>query len=444
MKRLRGITDAVTVEDFRKAIRRAAEGHSHKREIIDILNHEKEVAEDLYSAYRDGSYVSRLKYRQLEKTNNNGKHRHIDSPETVTRIYQHFFLEKVEPVYFSKDNGNALNCKKGCGITAKDPRKSVLHRMKAVYFGRPELQAALVMDQRKCYDHISVPVFRRALRLLVDDRAFVDFAVDVVFVNGRLPIGTPTSPMAHHIVMLAFDIWAREISEDCVRYADDNVLFFRTKEEAQRARWRVANWWWYELGIRVKRQTVRVVPLSEPLDFCGYVFHRGGGGHSRGYVGVRPSTLRRARRATGRNWGSYFGILQHADCFGEMKRIEQEMNLSALTNRVKIQRKLDAPHMDIKDVCGKVVTIMDYELRRDKDNRPDWVKLLLSVPAEDGTGFLAREVHGGFQYLAQFLEAAEATFGGREAIIPIEGAVIENQCGYIFKDSTNQIKTFDK
>ena len=84
----------------------------------------------LYNAFRNDSYKSLLKYRKMEKTNNNGKKRCIDSPNLTTRIYQYVYLNKIEPVYFSKDNLMGLNCKKGCGITSSIDYKSVLHRRK--------------------------------------------------------------------------------------------------------------------------------------------------------------------------------------------------------------------------------------------------------------------------------------------------------------------------
>ena len=439
MHRVSDITGRVTVDDFKDAIHSAADGHLSKPEIKDALANVSGLAAYLYGLYRDGSYSGKLEYSQLTKVNNNGKVRHIDSPARDTRILEHFGINQLWPIYAAKDNGNGLNCKPGAGITAKDPRKSVIHRMKSVYYGRLDLQYALVIDQRRCYAHFRPAVFRRMLRKIVDDRQFVDFFTDVTFVDDKLPVGTPTSPLAHHVAMLTFDIFARELAPESLRYADNCIFFFQTKEEAQQAKWRVKNFWWYELGIRAKRQDTRVLSLDEPLDFCGYVFHRGGGGHSRGYVGVRSSTLARARKATPRNWGSYFGILQHADCYSEMLKIQREMKLSQLTNKIKLTRNLDAPNIAIKDVLDKEITIVDYELRCDGEGKPNWIKMLVGIPSEDGR-VLAREIHGSYQYIVDFLAQAEKMLGGKEAIIPIENAVIQNQCGYIFKDSTNQLQ----
>ena len=49
-----------------------------------------------------------------------------------------------------------------------------------------------------------------------------------------------------------------------------------------------------------------------------------------------------------------------------------------------------------------------------------------------------REFHGNYQGIIRFLLAAERAFG-KDAILPLEEVEIENQCGYIFKGSTNQL-----
>lgn len=51
---------------------------------------------------------------------------------------------------------------------------------------------------------------------------------------------------------------------------------------------------------------------------------------------------------------------------------------------------------------------------------------------------LAYEFHGNYQGIIQFIAACEKAYG-KTAILPMEELEIENQCGYIFKGSTNQM-----
>ncbi len=244
--RIVDIFDNITEKDVNLAIDRAIHKHMNKREVISFLDNRPSNCKQLYSALKDGSYINILSYKYLEKTNKNGKDRDISSPTLETRIYQHLLLNLLEPTYYQKDNNYGLNCKKKSGITATDKKRSVVHKMKNIFYDRLDLSYCLVIDQRKCYEHIKEKYFRKAIKKIVADKKLIDFAVNVCFVNNKLPIGTPTSPFAHHILMLSFDYFAKSLTKECVRYADDNFLAFHTKEEAQQAKWRIKNFWWYE------------------------------------------------------------------------------------------------------------------------------------------------------------------------------------------------------
>lgn len=447
MKKATDIFSSIDVDTIKRAAERAFEGHTGETEVLRFLGDFDVKCNELYNMLIDGSYKSVLSYRKLQKTNSNGKERNIDSPTLVTRIYQHLFLELIEPIYYSKDNGIGLNCKKGCGPTSKNKRKSIIHRLKSLFYDQLDLEWALVIDQRKCYEHIKPKVFRRSMRRLVFDPVFIDFAVSVSFVKGKLPIGTPTSPMVHHIVMLGFDYFVGEMAPFAIRYADDVLVAFQTREEAQAAKWRIKNYWWYMLGIRSKRHTATVVHLDSPVDFCGYVFHRNNRGrseHDKSYVRLRNATVARAKRCrTVESWASYYGLMKHIDAFNLMSKIENKMKLKDLTSKIRIDRSMDARNIEIRDLVGIQISIYDYEIRTNSQKQPNWIKCLVGFDeVVDGqrTGKIeAREFHGNYQGIIQFLLACELEFGKKE-LLPLEEVEIESQCGYIFKGSTNQLK----
>ena len=357
MKRFSDIFDSINIDIIKEAVVRASDRHGWKTEVIRFNENLDANCNMIYNNLLDDGYLSFIKYKKLERVNGNGKVRKIDSPTFVTRIYQHLFLLLIEPVYYSKDNMTGLNCKPGCGITSNTRRKSVVRLLKGLFYDRLDLEWALIIDQRKCYDHITVKIFRKAMRRIVNDRKLIDFAVNVCFVNGKLLIGTPTSPMVHHIVMLGFDYYAKSISPFVVRYADDVIMAFHTKEDANASKWRVKNYWWYNLGIRAKSNTTRISSLYDSIDFCGYVFHRNGmdiSAHNKGYVSVRERTVNRAKICgSDDKWASYFGIFKHADSFNLALRIEKDMKLKDLTSKIKIDRSMDARNIDIKGLIDK-------------------------------------------------------------------------------------------
>lgn len=61
---------------------------------------------------------------------------------------------------------NGLNCKPGFGITASSKSRSLIKKMKHVYYDRLDLKYCLVIDQRKCYNHVKTKCLEKYLRTL--------------------------------------------------------------------------------------------------------------------------------------------------------------------------------------------------------------------------------------------------------------------------------------
>lgn len=439
----------VTKEIVLAAMANAAKGHSNKDEVGRMMANADAYAESVLASISNGEYRKQLKYRKLIKQNPNGKVRHIDSPLLFTFVLQHLFNIMAKPLYDWHDNRNGINCKPGCGITSSDKSNSVIHRLKHLVYDRRDLNYCLIIDQRKCYEHIRPKVFRKAMRKLTDDRELIEFGIAVSFVENHLPIGTPTSPLLHHIVMLDFDQWSKQAAPFATRYADDCISATYTKDDANALKWRVQNYWWYNLQIRAKASAIRLQPLTKELSYCGYVVRRnpdkGVAEHNKGYTTLRQNIRARASRCRkDESWASYYGLLRHADGYRLMQNIEQKMKLRQLTEKIRINRSLDAPNINPKDLAGKQFTIYDYDIKCDSKGTPNWIKCLIGVPEvgedENPTGRMkAFEFHGSYMYIVEFMTMAERTFG-KKNMLPLEEMEIENQCGYIFKGSTNQME----
>lgn len=78
---------------------------------------------------------------------------------------------------------------------------------------------------------------------------------------------------------------------------------------------------------------------------------------------------------------------------------------------------------------------------------PNWIKCLIGIPETNKEGIptgrkLAREFHGNYQGIVNFISKCELTYG-KDAILPITDVEIENRCGYVFKGSTNRLEYID-
>ena len=432
-----------------KAIRNAAKGHSDVNGVERMLANEKAYAQNVIASVNSGAYIQQLKYRQLQKTNANGKVRHINSPHLFTFVLQHLFLILAWPYYRKHDNYNGLNCKPGCGINSSDATKSIIHKLKHVSYDRRDLQYVVIADQCKCYEHIRPKIFRREMRRLTDDRELIEFGINVSFLNNRLPIGTPTSSFVHHVVMLRFDQWIKQAAPFSERFADDTIAAAYDKPYGNQLKWRIQNFWWYEYQIRAKSSSIRLQPITDYISFCGYVVKRnadrGVSDHDKGYTRIRRNIKDRAAKcASDESWASYYGILRHADCYALMQKIENRMKLRQLTEKIRINRSLDAPNINPRDLAGKVFTIFDYDIKCDAKGNPNWIKCLIGIDETDEEGnptgkMKAFEFHGSYMYIVEFIVMAERAFG-KTNMLPLEEMEIENQCGYIFKGSTNQME----
>ena len=408
-------------------------------------------------------------YRQLVKTNVNGKVRQINAPSLDTLVIQHLWMEVVMPYYMSVEPGVARNCLPGRGVTAEDRKGSVLKEAKRLFYDSRDLNFLTCADQRQCYQRITPRTYRKGMKVLRDmvlaksgeERTpdtmaywkwLIDFGEAVSFVDGRLPIGTPTSPLVHHIAMLPFDLWLKEQFPWAVRYADNAWVAVETREEANRAAWRIRQFWWFVYGLRCKRHMSNVLPIDEKgADLCGFVVKRlpdkTPTSHGKGVTRIRPATLHRAVRCRDdKSWASYFGLMKNADCYGIMQKTEQRMKLTELTKRVRIDRSMDAKHIEMKDLEGKVHNVYKYEIRRSKDG-DNWMKALIGIPELDQesgkpTGRIrAYEYHGNYQGIIRWLRELEQS--GID-FLPIEEGRIVNECGFIYEGSTNQMEFIEE
>lgn len=432
--------------------------HAKNPEVIAFREDFDVEVDKLCHSLQDGTWTQYVKFRKLDKTNKNGKRRAIDAPMLRCRQLELLWLSVVTPLYekANKNIGMARNCLPDHGLTAKNEEYSVCHALKHLFYDMRNLHYVLVLDQRQCYAHVTIALYRKAMKYLYrllgmkPDKAVIDFGEKVCFAGNYLPIGTPSSPYIHQIVMLMSDVLIHDNTPWALRYADDNFMAFETKEELNAMKWRIYNLWWYEYHMRAKRKGVKIIDIDKDgMDFCGYVFHRNPGKAvtdlDKGYVTVRRSTVRSAHHATNRNWPCYFGIMRHADAFREMVKIEKKMLLKELTLTVRIQRQFSAPPEDIKELVGVEHTVYDYRVLRDKTGFPNWCQALIGLPElnKDGiaTGkILAKEYHGSLSMIAPWFAALEIVFPDRR-FLPIEEAVIENVSGgYAYRGSLEMIQ----
>ena len=439
----------VTEQNVRDAFYKASEDRKKKPVVVEFENNLDDnckLIADIINSGKTGEYV---KYIQLKRKNANGKWRDIDAPEFFTLVMQHMWIVLVKPLYMAKETGIARNCIEGRGICSEDIDKGLLRPMRRLFYDQRQYTHLVCIDERKCYEHTTVKAYRKGMKAIGASRELIDFGEAVGFVRGILPIGTPTSPLMHHIAVYPFDVWLVDNYPHALRYADNVFVPALTLEEGHQAMWRIKMFWWYEIGVRSKSTEQRVVAINDIfVDICGFCLCRytpRKDNHGKGLTRIRKSIWHNAIHAeTKESWASYFGILSHADCYRSLKNKCKEMKLEELTSRCKLKRAMDAIEYDPKEVLEiESFDIIDYEILQDKKSHEDnWINLFCGKKKEGTHKLKAFAFHGNMKCIYQWFRMLEKEFGDR-SFLPIEGARLVKRRGYLLDGIVEMIEEID-
>lgn len=438
----------ITEETVKEAFKKASKGRSKKPAVVEFRKDLDANCNALADIINQGKVAEHVRYLRLKRKNNNGKWRDIDAPTFLTLVLQHVWLLLTKPLYMAKETGIARNCIEGRGILSDDIDTGLLKPMRRLFYDYRQYTHLVLIDERKCYEHTTVKAYRKGMKLIGADRKLIDFGEAVGFVRGILPIGTPTSPLMHHIAVFPFDLWVNDNYPQALRYADNVFVPVTSLEEGQQAMWRIKMFWWYELRVRAKSKEQRVISIdSKPVDICGFRLSRlipRSDNHGKGLTHIRKSIYHNAIHAeTAASFASYFGILQNADCFESLENKCEEMKLNELTSRCKLKRDMDAEVYEPKDVLDlELFDIIDYEIRHDKDGNDNWVNLFCGKKKDGSTKLKAFSFHGNMPCIYNWLRMIEKSFGDR-SFLPIEDARLIKRRGYLLDGTAEIIEEID-
>ena len=439
----------VTEQNVRDAFFKASEGRNKKSAVVEFENNLDDNCKIIADIINSGKVSEYVKYIKLRRKNTNGKWRDIDAPTFFTLVMQHVWIMLVKPMYMAKETGIARNCIEGRGICSEDIDKGLLRPMRRLFYDMRQYSHLVCIDERKCYEHTTVKSYRKGMKAIGARRELIDFGEAVGFVRGILPIGTPTSPLMHHIAVYPFDVWLNGNYPHALRYADNVFVTVLSLEEGHQVMWRIKMNWWYELGVRSKSTEQRVVAINDKLvDICGFRicrFEPRKDNHGKGLTRIRKSIWHNAMHAeTEESWASYFGILSHADCYRSLVKKCKEMKLEELTSRCKLKRTMDAIEYDPREVLEiGSFDIIDYEILKDKKTHEDnWINLFCGRKKEGTNKLKAFAFHGNMKCIYMWIRMLEEEFGGK-SFLPIEDVRLIKRRGYLLDGTAEVIEEID-
>lgn len=177
------------------------------------------------------------------------------------------------------------------------------------FMNRYGLRYVVDMDLSKCFDRLDHDLILKSVNRRVSDgsvlkllKQFLTAGVIEDGAHNPTPLGSPQggvcSPLLANIYLDAFDQHMMEQGIRIVRFADDILIFARTRAEAGRFFQLARQFLEEDLKLLVNRQKTRITSVYEGVAYLGFIIRRQ-------QVSVHPKAIKaftqRIRQVTPRN-----------------------------------------------------------------------------------------------------------------------------------------------
>ena len=263
----------------------------------------EEELNQLATELREGSYrpgaVKRVKIPKPD-----GSFRNLGIPTVRDRVVQQALLNVLQPIFDPDFHPSSYGYR---------PGRSAAHALaKAERFARHYgLSYVVDMDLSKCFDRLAHDEILKGVNRRVSDgkvlRLIEQFLKSGVLDSGQFiptEIGSPQggviSPLLMNIYLDRFDQYMKDQGIRIVRYADDILIFARSRSEAGRYGRIATEYLEGELKLQVNRKKTHLTDLWQGISFLGFIISEIG-------LRIQPEKIKRfkdrVRELTPRNHG---------------------------------------------------------------------------------------------------------------------------------------------
>ena len=277
--------------------------------VDELLTFLKENREQLIQQLKDGKYKPNPVRRVEIPKETKGEIRKLGVPTVVDRVFQQAITQVLSPIYEKQfsDNSYGFRPKRGAHDALKQCQQNVNDGY--VY--------VVDMDLEKFFDTVCQSKLIEILSRTIKDGRVISLIhkyLNVGVINRGvfektdigMPQGGPLSPLLSNIMLNELDKELERRGHRFVRYADDCMVFCKSRKSAVRTMENILPYIEKKLFLKVNRSKTKVAHVSK-VKYLGYGFYRYKG---KCKMRVHPKSIAKMRarlkELTSRNngWGN--------------------------------------------------------------------------------------------------------------------------------------------
>lgn len=245
-------------------------------QVDELLPYLRENQETLIQEIRNGKYKPNPVRRVEIPKETKGEFRKLGVPTVVDRVVQQAIAQELLPIFeehFS-ENSFGFRPKRGAHDALRQCQKNVNDGY--VY--------VVDMDLEKFFDTVCQSKLIEVLSRTVKDGRVISLIHKYlnagVVANGKfertevgMPQGGPLSPLLSNIMLNELDKELESRGHRFVRYADDCMIFCKSRKSAERTLENIIPFIDGKLFLKVNRKKTKVAHISK-VKYLGYTYYR--------------------------------------------------------------------------------------------------------------------------------------------------------------------------
>jgi RNA-directed DNA polymerase len=259
---------------YKQVKRNEGAGGIDGMQVDELLPFLKENREELVQSLRGGKYRPKP-VRRVEIPKSNGKTRKLGIPTVVDRLVQQAIAQILTPIYEKQFSDNSYGFR---------PKRSAHDALRRCQTNITEGYKYVVdMDLEKYFDTVNQSKLIQTLSETIEDGRVISlihkFLKAGVMIGGLfedspegVPQGGPLSPLLGNIMLNECDQELERRGHRFVRYADDVIIFCKSKKAAQRTLGNILPYIEGKLFLKVNREKTKVEHVNH-IKYLGYCFY---------------------------------------------------------------------------------------------------------------------------------------------------------------------------